>query len=177
MTTIRRPASAERSQARAPWWIDAIRGALAGGVATWLMDLVTTGLFEAQSEAVTKREEAARPNGKTSVGNLVSKVETSAGFVLKARHRATIEQAIHLGLGVIPGAVYAVLRPRVPLVGAARGLLYGVGLFALNDEYLNMRLGFAGPIEAYPAETHWRGFVGHSVLGAATDTGIALLGG
>src|SRR5687768_15954175 len=46
---------------RSPWWVDAARGAVAGAVATWVMDLATTGLFEAQSEEVTAREEAARP--------------------------------------------------------------------------------------------------------------------
>jgi hypothetical protein len=159
------------------WWVDAARGAVAGGVATWLMDLVTTGLLDAQPKRVTAREEAAQPNGKSSVGNLVDRIQASLGVRLGAARRRTVEQAIHYGLGVVPGAVYGVLRPRVPALGAARGLLFGLALFAVNDELLNTKLGLAGPISAYPAETHFRGLVGHAVLGATTDMGLALLGG
>ena len=52
-----------------------------------------------------------------------------------------------------------------------------MAVWAVNDEYLNTRLGLAGPFAAYPIETHFRGLVGHVVLGVATDTGISLLGG
>jgi hypothetical protein len=47
----------------------------------------------------------------------------------------------------------------------------------MNDEYLNTRLGLAGPPEAYPAEAHLRGLVGHVVLGSITNSGIEALGG
>jgi hypothetical protein len=164
-------------RARSAWWVDAARGAVSGAVATWVMDLATTGLFEAQSADVTAREEAARPNGRSSVGNLIARVEAMTGFELDDRQRALVEQAVHYGLGVFPGAVYGILRDRVPLVGAGRGLLYGLTLFVVNDEYLNTRLGLAGPYGDYPIETHWRGLVGHAVLGVTTDTGIDLLGG
>lgn len=60
------------------------------------------------------------------------------------------------------------------LLDAVRGAL---ALFAVNDEYLNTRLGLVGPIEAYPPETHLRGLAGHAVLGVGTETGIQLLGG
>jgi hypothetical protein len=162
---------------RSPWWVDAARGAVAGAVATWVMDLATTGLFDAQSDEVTAREEAARPNGRSSIGNLIARVESMTGLRLDDTQRALAEQAVHYGLGIGPGALYGILRDRVPLVGAGRGLLYGLALFVVNDEYLNTRLGLAGPYEAYPVETHWRGLVGHAVLGATTDTGIDLLGG
>jgi hypothetical protein len=42
---------------------DALRGALAGAAATWLMDLVTTGMYAIQAPDVTRREDAAQPNG------------------------------------------------------------------------------------------------------------------
>ena len=59
---------------------DAIRGAFAGAAATWLMDLVTTGMLETQPREVTARERAAQPNGKSSVANLVDRVEASTGL-------------------------------------------------------------------------------------------------
>ena len=162
---------------RSSWWVDAARGAVAGALATWIMDLATTGLFVAQSDEVTAREEAARPEGRSSIGNLIARVEAMTGLGLDDSQRSLAEQAVHYGLGVAPGALYGILRDRVPLIGAGRGLPYGLALFVVNDEYLNTRLGLAGPYGDYPIETHWRGLVGHAVLGVTTDTGIDLLGG
>ena len=159
------------------WLADAARGALAGAVGTWLMDLVTTGLLEGQSRETTRREEAARPNGKGSVENLVDRIEKMSGRPFDPRQRTMLTQVIHYGLGVAPGALYGALRHRVPLLGAGRGLVYGLVLWAVNDEYANTALGLAGPFGAYPLQTHWRGLVGHVVLGMATDSGIDALGG
>jgi hypothetical protein len=47
----------------------------------------------------------------------------------------------------------------------------------VNDEVLNTWLGLAGAFDAYPAETHWRGLVGHVVLGITTDATVTALGG
>jgi uncharacterized membrane protein YagU involved in acid resistance len=156
---------------------DALRGAVAGAVATWLMDQVTTTMLDGQREDVTSREEEARPKGKTAVGNLVDLTEDATGFEIDEQSRGQVEMGVHYALGVVPGALYGVLRRRVPLLGARRGLVFGFLLWAINDELLNTRLGLAGPPEAYPVETHWRGLVGHLVLGGATDTTIELLGG
>jgi hypothetical protein len=156
---------------------DAARGAIAGAIGTWLMDQVTTGLLEGRTAEVTAREEAARPNGKGSIENLIDRVEQRLGVAFDERQRGYLMQAIHYGLGVVPGAAFAVLRHRLPFLGAGRGLAYGLLLSAVNDEYLNTKLGLAGPFSAYPLETHWRGFVGHAVLGVATDLGIDVLGG
>ena len=156
---------------------DAFRGALAGAAATWLMDLVTTGLYEAQPPEVTKAEEAGRPNGKSSVANMVDRFETETGMTVPAERRPMVESAVHYALGILPGALYGVVRRWLPFSRAGRGLAFGLTLFAVNDEYLNTRLGFAGPVDAYPPEAHVRGLAGHAVLGVATETGIQLLGG
>jgi uncharacterized membrane protein YagU involved in acid resistance len=162
--------------ARHRWWSDALRGAAAGAVATWVMDGVTSAMLEAQPAPVTAREEAAQPNGRSSVGNLVAKVQSAIGVRLRAANRRKVETMVHYALGIVPGAMYGVLRPRVPGLGAARGLAYGTAVFLLNDELMNARLGLSGPITAYPTQTHVRGLVGHAVLGATMDTGLDLLG-
>jgi hypothetical protein len=141
------------------------------------MDMVTTGILDGQPAEATRREEAARPKDQSPAGNLVGRAEEMLGLSLDARQRALAAQAVHYGLGIVPGALYALLRHRVPLLGAGGGVAFGVLLWALNDEYLNTRLGLAGPPDAYPVEAHWRGLVGHIVLGVATDTGIDLLRG
>jgi hypothetical protein len=163
--------------ARTSWASDAVRGAIAGGAAVWLMDLVTTGLLDQQSEATTQREAAARPNGKGSVANLVDLLADRFDLQLDGAAKGRMAGVFHYGLGIVPGAIYGAARGRVPMVGAWRGLGYGAILFAANDEWLNTELGLAGPPSAYPVQTHLRGLVGHLVLGAATDTGIDVLGG
>ena len=156
---------------------DAVRGAIAGAAATWCMDLITTAMLHAQAPEVTEREEAARPNGKSSVANLVDRVEVETGVLVPRSERPLVENAIHYALGIVPGAIYGVVRRWVPLARLGRGLAYGLLLFAANDEYANTRLGLAAQPSAYPPETHIRGFAGHAVLGVATETGIQLLGG
>jgi hypothetical protein len=155
---------------------DATRGAIAGAAATWAMDQVTTVMLAVQAPEVTKQEEAARPNGKSSVTNLVDKVEAQTGLVVPPKQRPLAEQVAHYALGAVPGALYGVAR-HIPFVRAGNGLLFGLGVFALNDELLNTKLGLASPPQAYPPETHVRGLAGHAVLGVATETGIQLLGG
>jgi uncharacterized membrane protein YagU involved in acid resistance len=157
--------------------IDAARGALAGTAAVWLMDLVTTALLDRQSEEVTEQEEAARPNEQPALVNLVDRLEAQAGVRLSSEQREGFTQVLHYALGVVPGALYGMFRKRLPFVGAGNGLLYGLTVWAINDEYVNSALGLAGPFSSYPVETHWRGLVGHLVLGVATETGITLLGG
>jgi uncharacterized membrane protein YagU involved in acid resistance len=77
---------------------------------------------------------------------------------------------MHYALGILPGALYGVLRHRVAGLGAGRGLLYGAGLFLVNDELLAPVLGLASGPTAYPWQAHARGLVSHVVLGAVTDT-------
>lgn len=154
----------------------AIRGAIAGAIATWVMDQVTTGLYQSQSPADTARETAARPNGKSSVANLVDRLEATTGVEVSTSARPTVEELVHYGLGIVPGALYGALRSRIPLIGAGRGVLYGLLLFGANDEAMNTELGLAGPYGSYPMSTHVRGLVGHAILGLTTDTTLDLLG-
>ncbi len=140
------------------------------------MDLVTTGVQNRQPPTVTKQEEAARPNGKSPVANLVDRLEGLTGVDIPPDRRPMVEGAVHFGLGVVPGAIYAAMR-RAPLAASTRGLALGMLLWALNDEFLNSRLELAGPFGAYPLEAHWRGLIGHLAHGITTDTTIDLLGG
>ena len=156
---------------------DLLRGAVAGGVSTWFMDLVTTGVAQGQSASVTARESAASPHGRSSVGNLVDRIDERLGLDLSTPARTRAEQVIHYGLGVGPAAAYAVALRRSSKVAIGQGLLFGLGLWLVNDEYLNAKLGLAGPWEAYPMETHWRGVVGHAALGVSTHAVVRMLGG
>src|SRR5205814_6759270 len=152
-----------------------VAGAVSGGIATWLMDMVTTGIQQGQSRSDAQREKAAQANGKSSVENLLETAEAGLGVRLDDSLRPIALQGIHYGLGIGPAALYGALRGRLPLIDAGRGLAFGGLVWAVNDNYLNTALGLAGPPSAYPASTHFRGFVGHLVLGAATDTLLDIL--
>ena len=70
------------------------------------------------------------------------------GLTLRPEARSRLLQLTHYGLGMGPGVLYALLRRRVPLLGAGMGVAYGLLLFALNDELMNAALGLSGPPEA-----------------------------
>ena len=75
----------------------ALRGGIGGLVGTWLMDLVTTGLLEAQSEESKRQEDAARPNGKSSVANLVDRAILQQHFHdIKANLNRWIAQQVQV---------------------------------------------------------------------------------
>jgi uncharacterized membrane protein YagU involved in acid resistance len=152
----------------------ALRGALAGIIGTYVMDAVTTRVQEAQSPADRAREEAARPAGQQSVENLVDLASSRLGVTLTPQTRPAAIQLTHYALGAVPGMAYALLRRRIPLLGAGRGAVYGLLLFALNDELMNTALGLSGPPRTYPASSHLRGLIGHVALGVTTD--LALIG-
>jgi hypothetical protein len=141
------------------------------------MDQVTTVMLALQAPEITAREERARLRGKSSVTNLVEKVEAQTGLALPPKRRPLVEEVVHYALGALPGALYGITRRWIPFARAGNGLLYGLAVFAVNDEYLNTKLDLASPPQAYPAETHVRGFAGHAILGVTTETGIQLLGG
>lgn len=174
--TAQRPSRVRTYPAGMGIVFDAIRGGLAGAAATWVMDQVTTSMLQAMPADRRALEEAARPNGKGAVENLIDRIAES-GFPVPPEQRVTAMNVVHFGLGIVPGALYGVVRSRVPGVGRLRGLGYGALLWAVNDEWLNTKLGLAAPPEAYPTETHVRGLVGHLVLGGATDSLIDVLGG
>jgi uncharacterized membrane protein YagU involved in acid resistance len=152
------------------------RGAVGGAVGTWVMDQVTTALLSKESQADKEQETAAQPNGKSSTMNLVDLLSASLGIDLDQEQRSRAATAAHWALGIAPAALYGALRHRLPLVGAANGMLFGAIVFALNDEYMNSALGLSGPPDAYPMSTHVRGLVGHLVLGATVDTVCDVLG-
>jgi hypothetical protein len=150
----------------------AIRGALAGAVATWLMDKLTTLAYEQESEPVRKREDEAR-QGKTAYGVAAEKLARHVVRTpLSDEQRGRYGTAIHWALGIGTGALYGALRNRAPIVGFARGLAFGTGFWLLVDELANPLLGLTPGPRAFPWQTHARGLVGHLAYGAAVAAAL-----
>ncbi len=83
--------------------------------------------------------------------------------------------AIHAGLGMLPGAVYPMLRRRLPWLRSGNGAVYGLALFIVNDEIAGRLLRIMGPQKDYPARTQVRGLLGHLMLGVATEMTLNVL--
>ncbi len=153
----------------------AVKGAIAGGAGVWVMDQVGWGMYLREDPQALEREKRARVGGKDVAHVAAGKLAAAVGRKLTPAQPHPVGIAVHYALGVVPGALYGLLRGRVAGIGAGRGLLYGAVLFLLNDEILAPVLGLASGPTAYPWQAHARGLISHVVLGAATDTVLDVL--
>lgn len=155
---------------------DLVKGAIAGAVATWVMNQATTGLYERESEEARQQENAARGGG-TAYESAASKAAGVLRIQLADDQRRRAGAGIHWVTGMGAGAVYAVLRRRWPAAAAGKGLPFGTGFFLAVDELMNPLLGLTpGPL-AFPWQTHARGLGGHLVFGATTELVLEALDG
>lgn len=153
---------------------DLVKGALAGIAATWAMGPVTTYLYEHESKPARKAEDEARGN-KTAYGVAAEKAAGAAGMELSEEQRQRAGMAIHWGLGAGAGAVYGVLRNRVPGADAGAGLVFGTAFWLVIDEGANYALRLTPGPTAFPWQTHARGLAGHLVFGIAAHATLAAL--
>jgi len=152
----------------------AIKGAIAGATATWLMGRITNYMYERENQDARKAEDTAR-NGKTAYGVAAEKAARLAGRPLDDKQRERLGSAIHWALGIGTGAIYAVLRRRFAGVGKLGGAAFGTAFWGLVDEGLVPGLGLTpGPAE-FPWQTHARGLAGHLTFGTVTDATLRVL--
>ena len=147
---------------------DLLVGAVAGVVATWVMDKGTASMYEREGEVTRQRESAAR-EGKTAYGVAAEKAAGAAGRELSDEQRQRYGTAVHWALGAGAGALYGVLRQRTPWISLGFGTLYGVLFWLIVDEGANTSLGLTPPPQEFPWETHARGLAGHLVYGATAE--------
>ena len=153
---------------------DLIDGAIAGAIATWVMGKATSYLYEREDEATRGREERVR-GGKTAYGVAAEKAAHLVDAELSKDERQRYGGDIHWALGVGTGALYGLLRDRVPQAGLARGLAFGAAFWLLVDEGANTALGLTPGPTTFPWQTHARGLAGHLVYGTMADTALAAL--
>ena len=148
--------------------LDLLKGAVAGVVATWVMDRVDWFMYRRESAESRRQTWAARPEGKDPAHVIASRASDAMGAgPIPQGHPAGL--AVHYAIGVAPAALYGVLRQRVPAVGAGAGLVFGLAMFVAEDEVANPALGFAAPPQDYPWQPHARGLVSHLVYGLVAD--------
>ncbi len=157
--------------------IDALKGAVAGGVAVWVMDQVDWYMYDHEDPEARRRTREARPDGMDPAHVMANRVAGAFGTELSPRQPHPAGIAIHYSLGIGPGALYGALQDRVPALGIGRGALFGLGLFLIQDELVNAATGLSGRPRQYPWQAHARGLVAHLVYGVVTDTLLRLLTG
>ncbi|HEY7637822.1 MAG TPA: DUF1440 domain-containing protein [Gemmatimonadales bacterium] len=147
---------------------DLVKGAIAGAVATWVMGKVTTYFYDREHRSARRAEDETRGN-TTAYEAAAEKTARLFGQSLAESQRERLGSAIHWGLGIGTGAVYAVLRRRFDRVGRLGGAGFGTAFWALVDEGLVSVLGLTPSPIRFPWQTHARGFAGHLTFGTVTD--------
>lgn len=153
----------------------ALMGAAAGAIGVWALDRVDWFMWDRMDEADRRRTRAARPGGEPPAHVLATKLETLTGTEPSERLHETAGDVIHYSLGIGPAVAYAMTRDKLPLEGPARGLLYGLGMFLVQDEALNTATGLGGKPGDYPWQDHARGLVAHLVYGLTTEVALNVM--
>jgi hypothetical protein len=145
-------------------------GAAAGFVAGQVMDKATTWYYGRQSDASKEREQELLPEGAPLAA--ARKLAGLVGAEPTDDQANKIALAMHRSLGQGYGVAAAALTQRgVPPMAA--GVVSGMAGFLAVDELANS-LFFTPPPQAYPAESHLRGVVGHLTLGLVLGALLAL---
>lgn len=177
--------------------MDMVLGAVAGAAGVWVMDRLgwfmynhedrdaiarelqarkggnDVGYTDAEKEALDRNPQA-QPAGKDVAHVGVEKVARAIGANASSSQPDSAGTAVHYALGIVPGALHAVIRRKVPVMQAGGGALYGFGLFVINDEIVAPSLGLASEPTEYPWQAHVRGAVTHTVLGVVTESLLRL---
>lgn len=154
--------------------VDVVKGAAAGAVGVWAMDVATWAVYRRQSLATLMQEKENRPFGKDPAHAMAERLRRLIGSEVQEEPNS-LGVAIHYQLGMAPAAVYVRLRRRMPWLRAGRGSLYGALLYVVNDEIAGRVLGIMGPQRYYPWQVHIRGLIGHVVLGVVTEATLHVL--
>lgn len=155
--------------------IDAMKGALAGAIGVWALDLITWYMWDREDLQALEQEVRTRPGGLDPAHATVNLAAEALGTELSPKQPHPAGIVFHYAFGMGPGALYAALRKRGASVRPGRGILFGLALAFLQDNILNRLLGLSGPLTKYPWQAHARGLVGHSVYGAVMDASVAYL--
>lgn len=154
---------------------EAVKGAIAGATSVWMMDRVTGYMYRIEDPKAYKQEKQAQKGGKYVAFVAADKMANAAGIRMTDRQEYLAGKTVHYLLGIIPGALYGVLRHKVKGLDKGRGLLYGLGLFLFQDELVAPTAGLASGPLAYPWQAHVRGLAGHLTVGATTDAAVRAL--
>jgi hypothetical protein len=150
---------------------DVIKGAVAGGMATWTMGQITTLMQNAESAQARRRYEEVTA-GRSVPDRSAEQIESALGLSLTKTQHEALATATHWMVGVAAGAIFAVGRHRVPAAHRGHGVLFGLAFWIVFDELLTVASGLAERPQAYPWQAHARGLAGHVAYGVVADAAL-----
>jgi Protein of unknown function (DUF1440) len=153
---------------------NALKGAVAGAVATWVLDQVTTYMYQHEGGPEREREDRARA-GRSAYESAAERLGQLLGRELSNEERRQLGVAIHWLLGIGAGVAYAVHGRNVPAFRRAGGGGFGTAFWAAVDEGMVSLLGLTPPPKAFPWQTHARGLAGHLAYGVAAEQTLRVL--
>jgi len=152
-----------------------IRGVVAGAVATWAMNKITTFLYENEDRGARRREDQAR-RGRTAYQVAAEKFARLGHRRLTKEDREDLGNVIHWALGTGAAALYGALRPRFNGKGGIlSGLAFGTTVWLVLDNLAVYALKLTPGPRAFPWQTHARGLAGHLAYGAVADTALRVM--
>lgn len=155
--------------------VTAAMGMVAGAIGVWALDRTDYFMWNREDPETRNATRAVRPRGEPPAGAVVSEAEEAAGRALGTKQHDAAQQLVHYAIGVGPAAGYALLRDELPVSGPARGLLYGLGVFLLQDEGINAVTRLGADPRDYPWQAHGRGLVSHLVYGLTTELALTAM--
>lgn len=151
------------------------KNTLAGAMAVWVMDRATWWLWNRQNPQSLAQEQRARPGGLDPAHVIANRVANLFGRKMTPAQPHPVGIATHYLLGIAPAILYGLYRKRSNRPSTGKGLLFGLGVFLLEDQLINTQAKFANKPGAYPWQSHARGVAGHLIYGAATHASLKLL--
>ena len=163
--------SSAQIEGRSPL-LTAAMGMVAGAIGVWALDRADYFMWNREDPETRNKTRSVRPHGEPPAGVVVSEAEEATGRELSEEQHDAAQQLVHYAIGVGPAAGYALLRDELPVRGPARGLLYGLGVFLLQDEGINAVTRLGADPRDYPWQAHGRGLVSHLVYGLTTELAL-----
>jgi hypothetical protein len=94
---------------------------------------------------------------------------TVTGRIPDRETRLRLGTAAHYAFSAVAGLTYAVAAPRVRLITAGRGVVYGTLVWAVADEGVTPALGLSRSPEEIPPGVHAYALMAHWVYGLTVD--------
>ncbi len=164
---------------------DMVKGAIAGGVATWALDRAADAIEGRGRLGTAIHDFVTGDDGTEGEGDRDRRdpadsrqhpiEETSPAAPARRVPSARRSSPLRWCVGMGAGAVYGVVRPRVPFLSRSERMGFGSSFFVLIDEGLLSGLGFQPPPETFPWNAETRGLAGHIVFGVVADATLSLL--
>jgi hypothetical protein len=151
-----------------------LKGAVAGAIATWALDLVTNWMYQREPAHAREQEDRLR-HGRTAYEAAAERAAELLGKRLTDHQRQRLGTVIHWALGIGAGVAYSTFARNLPAFRRAGGAAFGTAFWAGVDEALVSLLGLTPPPQTFPWETHARGLTGHLAYGIVADRTLRVL--